>query len=603
MKMFYGGGVLKKILISIITFFSLFLSISEVNSYGQERSYSIDQIRIHASVNNAGDLIVSENLIYNFKGDFNGINRNIVFSGGSEINNITINVIKNGTALNVKKSSGGEDNTVQESTEGSTKKLKIYSKSSNEIKEFNINYTVLGAATRYNDISELFWKFYENSSNVDIKNIYLEVEFPNTSSMESKFWGIGPSTGNSKKIGENKFSFTLPNLFNGQYIGCRIIFPLQYLSQGRKVVNETAYNRILNEQTQNQYNNNSEPNPNHNYQSNYDSESNHNNSIRNNYYDTVNPHKDNSIVIPLLIVLVIGGIIYYFIVSNKVYNEALKEYRGDIVFFSDEYCLEPPSNMSPALVSYILNKNVKMNDIIATLIDLRLRGILTSNNTEDLGKDIEDNLNYEFKINNNKISLCSSQEEFLINWLSSYGNEPGYFTLQDIKNATKQTADIHIFKDSFYKWSNLIIEEFNSKNIYVDIKGRKVISNAYYNEYLKWKAFRNYLENYRKENEDTICDEDYWKRLLPYIICFNVINSLIEFAPNLDSRTNNYDPLFYNPYYMNYFFYNFVNSMENNVNPPSNSNNFNSNNFGDGGGFTSGGDSGSCGGGGGSDAF
>lgn len=578
---------LKYILFLLISVFSL----PPFTTYADSKSFSIDNLSIESTLNTSGDLTVSEVYDYNFKGDFNGINRSIDLKGSSSIENIEVSMIEGQTSTLFKDNNTENNGTYKITTDGTLKKLKIFSKNSNKSTKFNIKYTLIGAATKYNDSAELFWKFYDNSSDANVNNLSLKVNFPVGNLIEAKYWSIGPTSGNSQKTDDNTFLFTVSKLNKGDYLGCRILFPADYLKTPHKTVDENAYDRIYNEQVDSKY-------------------------APSNKTEGITEKPKFPYVAILLVLTIVSGFIILKSRAKKAYIKELEEYRSKMNFFSEKYYEELPSDLSPALVAYLFKKEIKIKDIIATLMDLSVRNVLkyssssyidTTNSTSS-----KDNIDSIFEVNYSELYKVSQQEKYLITWLSSYSNNR-FFSLKDIVNKTKNRSDAIGFKAKFENWSDLIEMDAKSKPFFILIKNRSNLTNYYYNEYLKWQGFKNFLLNYGRLKQPSFTDLELWKKYLPYALALDICSDIIEFSPSMENAPIMYtDPLFFNVCYSTYIYNDFCVDFERDlrentipIKSTSNSHSIFGNDVGfvDGGGFTSGGDSGSCGGGGDSGAF
>src|SRR5690625_3693884 len=78
-----GGLVLKKYLILFTAIISLFLLTAFEAK--EERTYTIDQVNIEATIDESGIIHVQEQFTYTFHGEFNGMTRSIQ----SEIHDFT----------------------------------------------------------------------------------------------------------------------------------------------------------------------------------------------------------------------------------------------------------------------------------------------------------------------------------------------------------------------------------------------------------------------------------------------------------------------------------------------------------------------------------
>ncbi|MBK1811090.1 DUF2207 domain-containing protein [Clostridium sp. YIM B02505] len=577
--------------------------------HADSKSFSIDRLAIDTILNTAGDIEVSEVYEYNFKGDFNGITRNINFSESSGVENIEISILDGSNKVIFKNNDSKQNETYTVATDGNYKKLTIYSKNSNKVVKFNIKYSIIGAATKYNDAGELFRKFYENSSNTDINNLSLKVNFPTGNLKDAKYWGIGPASGTASKADVNNFLFSIAKLNAGEYFGCRILFPTDYLKDAKKVVNEDGYNRIYNEQMNNAYTPENTANNNTNNSKNSITPP---TNVPPKNYDTDNSSSVGIFILVSTILLLAVVLILHNAKEKEKFQKELEEYRSTEEIFTDTYCESLPSDLSPALVTYLISEYIEIKDIVATLLNLSVRNILTYTANSYVEKKLfnkgEEKIAFTFSINTKNLDFCSIHERYLLNWLSSYGDYPS-FSLKDIEEQTTERGTALDFKNKFDDWKILIKTEADSKPFNIKIRNRYVLTNTYNNEHLKWIAFKKFLLKYLASNEKALISTEQWKKYLPYALALGLTDKIIEFSPNLANDNYIYsDPLFYNMSYLNFIYYDFFDDfqdqlIENTTDHSSNNSSDFGGGFGDGGGFTSGGDSGSCGGGGDSGAF
>ena len=189
----------KNIFKSFLFFLILFFSIS-IKSFAAEKSFTIDKLDINAVILPNGDVNITEQLSYNFTGNFNGIYRDYNLKGcsGCQINEVKI-IDQNNNEYVAANNSSETDLTYEVSNSDGNKKLKLFCKSSDEIKTFIINYTIQNAAVKYSDVGQLYWNFYELNDEVDeIKkgslNISLENDAFQDGSLSYTIYGDGSIT-------------------------------------------------------------------------------------------------------------------------------------------------------------------------------------------------------------------------------------------------------------------------------------------------------------------------------------------------------------------------------------------------------------------------
>ena len=148
-----------------------------------DRSYKIDQFHVKAILNEDGSMDIEEIITYDFSGSFNGVFRTLKTAGSDGIDKIEIMINQYGYYVNADESLSEKNNTYQKIKEADGIRLKIFSKSQDEKKQFVIKYRVQNVAVKYNDIAELYWKFIGSDTDVTIKDFKVGIELP----MEQKW--------------------------------------------------------------------------------------------------------------------------------------------------------------------------------------------------------------------------------------------------------------------------------------------------------------------------------------------------------------------------------------------------------------------------------
>ncbi|MBS4179766.1 DUF2207 domain-containing protein [Lederbergia citrea] len=123
--------------------------------------YSITDVLIDAQMMNNGDVIVEEKHTYSFDGDFNGITREIVPKKGAKITSFQAS--EDGAKLKIKK----EDHL-----------YKIYRSGSDETIEVILRYRIEGGVTKYKDMTEFYWPFFDERNESSYEQMTITVHPP-----------------------------------------------------------------------------------------------------------------------------------------------------------------------------------------------------------------------------------------------------------------------------------------------------------------------------------------------------------------------------------------------------------------------------------------
>ncbi|MPQ44508.1 DUF2207 domain-containing protein [Clostridium tarantellae] len=541
----------------LLVFFSI-----PIKAKGNEKSYTIENLLINATITKEGNLNVEESITYNFKGNFNGINRSLSLNGCNGYKIQDISVIDNNNVT--------KDVKYEVNNDGNYENLKVYSKSENEKKTFKFKYTVLDNVKNYGDFGQLNWDFYDANGKISVDNVKLTLSLQNEKFDLNtlKYTAYVDDGGFQTSNTENSIILEGKNLTS--LLALKVDFQPNFLTTAPINYDET---------NDNNYNANDK------------------NNIDN---DNKSSNEITEVIAGFVGLLgIIGGAIFF---HNKKTNEEIKSYRDNYTFFKEKILKTPPSNMSPALVNLLVNKKLTIEAIPATLFYLCKLGYYDVN--EVIYKN-ENNIEEKdlYFTRKKDIKEDESSKGFFIHWFKLY--EVDFkISLKHIEKIVASIEGSKEFKEKNTIWENILKEEANTLGFYTKIKSKKILTNEYENEKIKWLAYKAYLVACIKGNS-TLLKDDINRHLI-YALALNVdelqddsfINKLND-ALNYDDSENIYGFNF--PYFLMYnmFIWNEINdNIVNNINS-NNLNNSNSDNFS---GFSGGSDF-SGGGGGGSDAF
>ncbi|MGL5352560.1 MAG: DUF2207 domain-containing protein, partial [Clostridium sp.] len=537
-------------LLSFIVLFLLLFNFTP--AFAESRSYEINKVDINAVIMDNGDINVTEYLTYNFSGDFNGFLRALNSNGsdGCVVNSITI-IDKLGVETEAKVSSTGAENTYEISHNGYNTAIKLYSKSSNEKKTFKVNYTAKNAAKKYSDVGELYWNFYSVENIQSINEANLNITFNNEELTEknSRYETFGDGKLSTTYI-NNGININYKNLTS--MIGINLTIPSEFLTNSPTILNNNNQN------------------------------SNNNDVV---FEGGVERSNSGSAITISFVIVVITLIVVVAIRENRKQSEAVEKYRSEYGFVSNIKYIEPPSNISPALVNLLMyDKNISREILSSTLFYLCNLGYYNVEEVEYsekgfFGDKVKKDL--RFKRNINKISPRENHLAFIIELFLAYetNNE---FSLLEIQSLLKNRSEGRDFIDKLNEWKVEVIEDAKLQGYFTTIRNKEVLTNEFYNEKLKWLSYKEFVESSinikERLNEVNTADTIliYAKALgINNVAIENYINKLISSAKrdnNLDmNQLNNMNNAYYFNYYLIYM--DNMNSIYHTVTPDSSSNN------------------------------
>ncbi len=204
------------------------------------RDYSIDKVDIEATVSSDGSLSVKEVREFDFDGSFHGVYWKIptgTYDGRTiETTISSVGEIVDGEYVAFEESNSGADHTYQLTEGYNYIQVKLYSAHEDERAQFGIVYTDSNVATRYDDVSELYWKFVSEGWDVESRNVNCTVHLPIPSGEEVvpeqnvRAWGHGPLDAELQFSSNGDIVCQVPGVGSSEFAEVRIVFPSEWLS-------------------------------------------------------------------------------------------------------------------------------------------------------------------------------------------------------------------------------------------------------------------------------------------------------------------------------------------------------------------------------------
>jgi len=198
------------------------------------KSYRITRVDITAEVAPDGSMLVTEQRTFDFEGDYT-----FVFW---ELD------VPAGTAIEVLDMAGPEgpyaptdDPLAQDNRPPQTYQVRDYGSSIDARAFFRavdiehpitLRYRVTGAAVRWADTAELYWKFIGDRWELEARNVSVHIGLPTGVTRDDvKAWAHGPLTGDVILNDDGTVDLTVPSVPALTFVEGRIAFPAEALSQ------------------------------------------------------------------------------------------------------------------------------------------------------------------------------------------------------------------------------------------------------------------------------------------------------------------------------------------------------------------------------------
>ncbi|EHI78065.1 hypothetical protein HMPREF9093_01639, partial [Fusobacterium sp. oral taxon 370 str. F0437] len=392
-------------------------------------SFNISELDVEAKLQKDGSMLVSEAVTYDID-EINGVYFDIDAKGYGGI-----------TSLQVFEDNGVSDNNEilfnevnpsnYEVTENDgVYRIKLYSKNYNNVRTFKFVYTLPEAIKVYEDVAQLNRKMVGQDWQQGISTVKVTIEIPVSKDYDNSkilVFGHGPLTGEVDKV-ENTVVYKLDDYYPGDFLEAHILMEPEIFSEydKSKIIHRDMKQELLDMEAK--------------------------------LADEANEERENALKreqrlqkISNNAKPIMGGIasiwavLMYYI--HMVFKRKNKSKNDNI-----KYLRDLPDYSSPALVGAIMTKSVNDNEILATIVDLIRRKILTLETTD---KKTIITLT-------GSTGILSTQEKTLID---IYINDLGDGRSLDLKSfgffhkVPMRTAN------KFEKWKDYIVNEMNREGL------------------------------------------------------------------------------------------------------------------------------------------
>ena len=583
-------------------------------------SFNISDLDVEAKLQKDGSMLVSEAVTYDID-EINGVYFDIDAKGYGGI-----------TSLQVFEDEGHyEDNVISyrevdpvnyEVTENDgVYRIKLFSRNNNNIRTFKFVYTLPEAIKVYDDVAQLNRKMVGQDWQQGISTVRVNIEIPVSTSYDNSnilVFGHGPLNGEVDKE-ENTVFYKLDDYYPGDFLEAHILMEPEIFSEydNSKIIHKEMKQELLDMEARLADEANAE----------------RENALRREQ----RLQKISSNAKPIMggIASIWAVLMYYIHVIFKRKNKV----KDDI-----KYLRDLPDDSSPALVGGVITKSVNDNEILATIVDLIRRKVLTLDTSDT--KTI-------ITLTGSTEKLSAQENTIIDIYINDFGDGKsldlksfGFFQKVPMKTAKK-----------FERWSNYIISEMNRKGLVYQHMGCGAIfifvlisiviafgsiiqailtenpifmlgmplgailfistvaaespSKKLAETKSKWQALKNFLSDYSQLEEAKITSIHLWEQYFVYAIALGVSDKVVKaYKKALDmgiiSDVEGVNSLAYSPIFNPMFSRSFsnLNGMVSKTNSRANStiaSTRRSSSSGGGGGFSSGssGGGGSRGGGGG----
>jgi len=497
-------------------------------------NYRIEKLDIEANLQKDGSMVVSEAVTYDID-EINGVYFDIDAKGFGELEDLQVFEDDPNTSSFKEVDTSNYEVSVSDELY----RIKLYSKNQNNIRTFKFVYKLPEAIKVYDDVAQFNRKMVGKEWQQGIKYITAKVIIPVSVSYDNSnilVFGHGPLTGEVDKEG-NTVIYKLNNYYPGDFLEAHILMEPEIFSEYNKskIVHKDMKQKLLDMEAKLADEANAERDK----------------AIR--QQEMINKVFEKPGLIFGVLSSIWGALMYYIHVifkrKNKVKNSVGK------------YLRELPDNSSPALVGGFMTNSINDNEILATIVDLVRRKVLTLENSDK---------NSIIILTGSTENLSAQEKDIVDIYINDFGDGKSL----DLKSfGFFQKVPMSVAR-KFEKWRALIQSEMNRKNLTYQglgclgviffaffpmiftfaglvigmITGNKMfllivvmgiilfVSGAkarYPRKELaeakdKWQAFKNFLSDYSQLEEAKITSVHLWEQYFVYAVALGVSEKVVK---------------------------------------------------------------------------
>ena len=496
-------------------------------------SFRIEKLDIEANLQKDGSMVVSEAVTYDID-EINGVYFDIDAKGFGELE--YIQVFEDDSTGGFKEV---DSSNYEVSVSDELYRIKLYSKNHNNRRTFKFVYKLPEAITVYDDVAQFNRKMVGKEWQQGINYITAKVIIPVSASYDNSnilVFGHGPLTGEVDKEG-NTVVYRLNNYYPGDFLEAHILMEPEIFSEYNKskIVHKDMKQKLLDMEAK------------------FADEANAERDKAIRQQEMINKVFEKPGLIFGVLSSIWGLLMYYIHVifkrKNKVKNSVGK------------YLRELPDNSSPALVGGFMTNSVNDNEILATIVDLIRRKVLSLENSDK---------NSIITLTGSTKNLSEQEKAIVDIYINDFGDGKSL----DLKSfGFFQKVPMSVAR-KFEKWRAMVQSEMNRKNLTYQglgclgviffaffpmiftfaglvigmITGNKMfllivvmgiilfVSGAkarYPRKELaeakdKWQAFKNFLSDYSQLEEAKITSVHLWEQYFVYAVALGVSDKVVK---------------------------------------------------------------------------
>ena len=417
-------------------------------------------------------------------------------------------------------------------------------------------YTLKDVVVVHNDVAEIAWDFI-NDYEDDVNEVIITIKLPGNSE-ELRVFSHGPLNGTNEIVSDSEVKAEWSDLAAYEAVDVRVVFDKSLVPDATKTSGIDGLDNIL--------------------------------EVEAKRADEANAERQSIKTKYIILSVLFGGYIAGAIaIAIRYYFKYDKEYK---VNFNSDYYREFIDDYDVEVIDYLFNKNITPNAMSASIMNLVYKKKIEIVKIMDKKKE-----SYKFVLKTK--DGVSTTERKLLDFLFDKVGDGKEFTIKNLKDYARGTKS-QTFLASYNGWKKAVLTDAKSQNFYEDLKKPKTIGILYAllggilyylqlfyqtdivfgyllfpvalilfiymiafkrktkkgaEHYTKWKAFKNFLNDFGNFKEKDLPEVKLWERYLVYAVIFGIADK-VEKAMNvkiheIDPEGKIYGNTFMPLYYIN----------------------------------------------------
>lgn len=515
---------------------TVLLILAIVPAGSEARSHRFLSLDIEAQVGADAVVRITETHTVQFDGTFSGMFQTFNISRGIEIRDVVVS--EEGTPYQlVDENASGVPGTYFVRQKGDELLVDWSYSATDEIKKFQVSYTLHNAILKHNDVAEFYYQFVGKEWDQPRDRVRIVLSLPYGAEADQVgAWGYGPRHGQVTVESPQRIVWEVENLPANTFVEGRAVFPNDLVPLGTRYTNENGLDRILGEE-----------------------------QAREERRARTQQRREFDPYAAALLLLLSGLLAVY------VWNNYGKPGPG----YQDRYYKELPAEYPPAELAILYRRTVQGSDFTATLLDLAWRSYLSIEEiTGAGGRRSGDEANYRFRrkeVSSRDAERLRPYEAEALRLLFEEVSD-GEVTLEDLQEYSKQNQKS--FAAFWKEWGKKVQEAAKEHKFFDEEQGKKallfllpgfglialgivaavlemlittfvgvlmgmavIILSAAASarrspegrlQYTKWLAFRRYLKDFSRVDQARVGALGIWEEYLPYAVTLGVADQMLK---------------------------------------------------------------------------